>query len=79
MEYQFAQRWYVGGRYDYAQMPDDAGKRDEAESLLLRFQPTEFQIVALEFQHTDRTYDRTTNQVILRFIFGIGTHAAHQY
>jgi hypothetical protein len=78
-EYQFAQRWYVGGRYDYSQYPDDASRRDIAETALLRFQPTEFQIVALEFQHTDRNYDRSTNQVILRFIFGIGTHAAHQY
>jgi hypothetical protein len=78
-EYQFAQRWFVGGRYDYSQYPDDANRRDVAETALLRFQPTEFQIVALEFQHTDRNYDRSTNQLILRIIFGIGTHAAHQY
>ncbi len=77
-EYQFAQRWFVGGRYDFSEYPGDASRQDIAETALLRFQPTEFQIVALELQHTDRNYDRSTNQVIIRFIFGIGTHAAHQ-
>lgn len=78
-EYQFGQRWFVGVRYDYSQYPDDAGRRDVAGTLLFRFQPTEFQILALEYQYTDRNYDRSTNGVILRIIFGIGTHAAHQY
>ena len=78
-EYQFAQRWFVGARYDYSQYPGDGERRDNAGSVLVRFQPTEFQIVALEYQHTDRNYDRSTNGVILRIIFGIGTHAAHQY
>jgi hypothetical protein len=78
-EYQFAQQWFVGARYDYSEYPDDASRRDIAGSALLRFQPTEFQVLALEYQYTDRNYDRSTNQVIFRIIFGIGTHAAHQY
>ena len=78
-EYQFAQRWYVGARFDYSEYPDDATKRDVAGTALIRFQPTEFQVLALEYQHTDRNYDRSTDQIILRIIFGIGTHAAHQY
>jgi hypothetical protein len=79
MEYQFAQRWFVGARYDYSGFPDDAARKEQAGSLLLRFQPTEFQILALEYQYTDRNYNRNTSQVVLRIIFGIGTHAAHQY
>jgi hypothetical protein len=78
-EYQFAQRWFVGARYDYSEYPDDATRRDIAGSALLRFQPTEFQVLALEYQYTDRNYDRNTNKIIFRIIFGIGTHAAHQY
>jgi hypothetical protein len=78
-EYQFAQRWFVGARYDYSQYPDHGERKDVAGTLLFRFQPTEFQILALEYQHTDRDYDRSTNSVTLRIIFGIGTHAAHQY
>jgi hypothetical protein len=78
-EYQFAQRWFVGARYDYSEYPDDATRRDVAGTALLRFQPTEFEVLALEFQYTDRNYDRSTSQIIFRIIFGIGTHAAHQY
>ena len=78
-EYQFAQRWFVGARYDYSEYPDDATRRDVAGTALIRFQPTEFEVLALEYQHTDRNYDRSTNQIIFRIIFGIGTHAAHQY
>jgi hypothetical protein len=78
-EYQFEQRWFIGARYDYAQYPEDGGRRDIAGTILFRFQPTEFQILALEYQYTDRNYDRSTNGVIFRIIFGIGTHAAHQY
>jgi hypothetical protein len=78
-EYQFAQQWFVGARYDYSEYPDDASRRDIAGSALLRFQPTGFQVLALEYQYTDRNYDRCTNQIIFRIIFGIGTHAAHQY
>ena len=79
VEYQFQQRWFVGARYDYSEYPNDATRRDIAGTALLRFQPTEFQVLALEYQYTDRNYDRSTNQIIFRIIFGIGTHAAHQY
>jgi hypothetical protein len=79
MEYQVAQRWFVGARYDYSGFPDDTARKEQAGSVLLRFQPTEFQILALEYQYTDRNFDRNTSQVTLRIIFGIGTHAAHQY
>lgn len=78
-EYQFAQRWFVGARYDYSEYPDDASRRDVAGTALVRFQPTEFEVLALEYQYTDRNYDRSTSQIIFRIIFGIGTHAAHQY
>jgi hypothetical protein len=79
MEYQVAQRWFIGARYDHSGFPDDTARKEQAGSLLLRFQPTEFQILALEYQYTDRNFDRNTSQVTLRIIFGIGTHAAHQY
>jgi hypothetical protein len=79
IEYQFEKRWFLGARYDFSGFPDDATRKEQAASLLLRFQPTEFQILALEYRFTDRNYDRDFSQVLLRAIFGIGTHAAHQY
>jgi hypothetical protein len=78
-EYQIAKRTFVGARYDYSAFPGDKSLEDRTTSLLLRFQPTEFQILALEYQHANRSYGADVNQVVFRVIFGIGTHAAHAY
>ncbi|MEK7250145.1 MAG: hypothetical protein AAB209_06940 [Bacteroidota bacterium] len=78
-EYQIEKRWFIGVRYDFSEFPDIEGHRDQAGTLLLRFQPTEFQILALQYQYTDRNYDRNFSQVSLRAIFGIGKHGAHAY
>ena len=79
VEYQIQQRTFLGARYDYSSLPGNKSFEDRVASLLFRFQPTEFQIIALEYQHENRSYANDVNQVVLRFIFGIGTHAAHAY
>lgn len=79
VEYQVEKRTFLGARYDYSALPGDKSSEDRSASLLLRFQPTEFQILALEYQHTNRSYGVDVNEVVFRAIFGIGTHAAHAY
>jgi hypothetical protein len=79
IEYQFEKRWFIGGRYDYSGFPAVEAALDRGGALLLRFQPTEFQILALQVSYTNRTYDRDFAQVMLRAIFGIGKHGAHPY
>jgi hypothetical protein len=79
IEYQVQKRSFVGGRYDYSALPASKSMEDRSVSLLFRFQPTEFQILALEFTHTNRSYGADINQVVLRSIFAIGTHGAHAY
>jgi len=79
VEYQIERRWFIGARYDYSEFPGSYVQGDQGGALLLRFQPSEFQILALQYQYTDRNYDRSFSQVALRAIFGIGTHAAHAY
>lgn len=79
MEYQIEKRAFVGARFDYSGLPA-VGKSDErVVSLLLRFQPSEFQILALELQNVNRNYAPSFQQIVFRVIFGIGTHAAHPY
>ena len=78
-EYQIEKRTFIGARFDYSGLPTIEKASERTESLLLRFQPTEFQILALEFQHVNRNYGPSFNQVLFRAIFGIGTHAAHAY
>jgi hypothetical protein len=79
IEYQVQKRSFVGGRFDYSALPASKSMEDRSASLLFRFQPTEFQILALEFTHTNRSYGADVNQVVLRSIFAIGTHGAHAY
>ncbi len=79
LEYQIEKRTFIGTRFDYAGLPGVEKSADRTASLLLRFQPTEFQILALEFQNVNRNYAPNYRQVVFRAIFGIGTHAAHAY
>ena len=78
-EYQIERRWFAGVRYDYSEFPGIGGQREQAGTFLVRFQPTEFQILALQYQYTDRNYGPDFSQVAFRVIFGIGKHAAHPY
>ncbi|MDD8018661.1 MAG: hypothetical protein PHP42_09835 [Bacteroidota bacterium] len=78
-EYQIEKRTFIGARYDYSGLPGVERSDERTSSLLLRFQPTEFQILALEFQNVNRNYAPSFQQVVFRAIFGIGTHAAHAY
>ncbi len=79
VEYQTERRWFIGVRYDYSGLTDDEQQKEQSGSLLLRFQPTEFQILALQYQYSDWNHAKGVSQVTLRAIFGIGTHAAHAY
>ncbi|MBS4027604.1 MAG: hypothetical protein KGZ58_03110 [Ignavibacteriales bacterium] len=79
MEYQIEKRLFLGSKFDYAEFPGINNQYDKVTSLLLRLQPTEFQILALELRNIQRNYASDYNQILLRFIFGIGTHGAHTY
>jgi hypothetical protein len=79
MEYQIEKRIFVGVRADYSGVPDVERSDRRSASLLFRLQPTEFSIFALEFQRLNSHDAPSYDQVVLRAIFGIGTHAAHAY
>lgn len=79
VEYQIEKRTFAGVRFDYAGLPGIEKSDERTASLLIRFQPSEFQIFALEFQTINRNYAPSFQQVVFRAIFGIGAHAAHAY
>ncbi len=79
VEYQIEKRTFLGAQFDYSALPGNKSNEDRVSSVLVRFQPTEFQILALEFQHDNRSYAADANQVVLRAIFVIGSHGAHAY
>ena len=79
LQYQLAKRWFLTGRYDYAQKPYDKKIVEQAYSLTAGWYATEFSKIELEGKTTDDSIDKRFYQAWLRWIFVIGTHGAHQY
>ena len=79
LQYQLAKRWFLTGRYDYAQKPYNKNIVEQAYSLTAGWYATEFSKMELEGKTTDENIDKRFYQVWLRWIFVIGAHGAHQY
>ncbi len=87
IEWQLHKRWRIGARYDLSGFPDDRSARESAGSAVVRFQPSEFQEVRLQFTHTMRNSgaaarfdgEENDNQVFFEWIPVIGAHGAHKY
>jgi len=79
LQYQLAKRWFLTGRYDYAQKPFDKDIVEQAYSLTAGWYATEFSKIELEGKTTDDNVVQRYYQAWLRWIFVIGAHGAHQY
>ena len=79
MQYQLSKRWFLTGRYDYAQKPSDKNILEKAWSLTGGWYATEFSKIELEGKTTENTIQPRFYEAWLRWIFVIGAHGAHQY
>jgi hypothetical protein len=79
VQYQVAKRWFLTGRYDYAQKPFDKKIVEQAYSLTAGWDATEFSKIEFEAKTTDDNLQSRFYQAWLRWIFVIGAHGAHQY
>ena len=79
IEDQVAKRWFLTGRYDYAQRPYDKNIVEQAWSITAGWYATEFQKIEIEGKHTSMNVGPDFSQAWLRWIFVIGAHGAHQY
>jgi hypothetical protein len=78
-DYQFARRWFVGGRYDWSERALDPALRDRAGSLLLTYWPSEFSQVRAQFRRTSYAEGEDANELLFQFLFSIGAHGAHPF
>jgi len=85
-QYQFAQNWYTGIRYDYTEFPNlDARLKSESDwaiSPYVSWYLFEALRLRLEYQHLDRDQvDRsgTEDAILLGLTFFIGAHPPHPY
>jgi hypothetical protein len=79
IEYQVAKRWFLTGRYDYAQKPYNKTIVENAFSLTQGWLATEFSKIEFELKATGSNTVSSFVQAWLRWIFVIGAHGAHQY
>ena len=78
-DYQFARRWFVGGRYDRSDRAGDAARRDTGGSLVLTYWPSEFSQVRGQYRRTNYAEGRVANEFLFQFQFSIGAHGAHPF
>jgi len=79
VNYQLARRWFVSGRFDHADLPDDPDWNEKAVSTTLGWYLSEYQKIELGGRtswgpNLDQSY-----QALLGIVFVIGTHGAHEY
>ncbi|MGD8374808.1 MAG: hypothetical protein PVF68_01600 [Acidobacteriota bacterium] len=87
LEFQPARRWKIGARYDLAPFPDSKTAREWAATAVLKFLPSEFQEIRLQFQHVSRNPEAALlfdgqeedNRILFEWIPIIGAHGAHPY
>jgi hypothetical protein len=78
-DYQFARRWFAGGRYDFSDRADDPSLRDKSGSLLVTFWPSEFSQIRGQYRRTSFAEGIKANEVLFQFLFSIGAHGAHVF
>jgi len=78
-DYQFARRWFAGGRYDWSDRATDPTQRDKSGSFLLTYWPSEFSQIRGQFRRTAYAEGVDANEVLFQFLFSIGAHGAHAF
>ncbi|MBI3049109.1 MAG: hypothetical protein HYY76_12450 [Acidobacteria bacterium] len=80
LDYQFARRWFAGGRYDQAERGANASIRDRGFSGVLTYWPSEFSQVRGQYRRTRFGDDgRVANELLFQLLFTIGAHGAHPF
>ncbi len=79
-DYQFARRWFIGGRFDRSERLDKfALLQDTGGSLVLTYWPSEFSQIRGQLRRTSYGERLTANELLFQFQFSIGAHGAHPF
>ena len=78
-DYQFARRWWAGGRYDQSERADDSSVLDRGGSAVLTYWPSEFSQIRGQYRRTKYAVGLTANELLWQFQFSIGAHGAHPF
>ena len=79
INFQFAKRLFFTGMYSYSNKPYSASTTENSYSATVGWYASEFQKLEIEGKTTTSNLEKEQYQILLRWIFVIGTHGAHQY
>ncbi len=79
LTYQLGETWFLTGRYDYTDLPQTSDAFERGYSATLGWYATEFQKIELGGGHSSSNVATNRTDFVLRWIFVIGAHGAHQY
>jgi hypothetical protein len=77
--WQAGRRWFVTGRYDYTNLPTSSRAVRRAASATLGWYATEFQKIEFGGRLPTSNDAPGRTEFVLRWVFVIGAHGAHQY
>ena len=87
-DYQFARRWFLGGRLDRSGRARDARITDDGTSIVLTYWPSEFAQVRGQYRFTRYGAPFSTatlpgkedaNELLMQLQFSLGAHGAHPF
>lgn len=80
-EYRLSQRFWLGTRFDWTEIPAAVRKEEWGIEPYLTFAPTEFGFfrIAYQYAESDQLERNQSNRVWLQYNFSIGPHAAHPF
>lgn len=77
--WQLARRWHLIGRYDFADLPLDGDWNERAAAAFLGWYATEFQKWEIGLKVIEGSEMEREIQGLVRLVFVIGAHGAHEY
>ena len=78
-DYQFARRWFTGGRFDWSDRSRFANLTDKGAAATLTYWPSEFSQIRGEYRFTHYAENRDSNELLMQLIFSLGAHGAHPF
>jgi hypothetical protein len=78
-DYQFARRWFAGGRFDWSQRAREPRLHDSGKSVVLTYRPSEFSQIRGQLRRTSYAEGLLANELLFQFQYAIGAHGAHSY
>lgn len=78
-DYQFARRWFIGGRFDRSDRARAANLTDSGFSTILTYWPSEFSQIRGQYRFARYADGREGNELRFQFQFSLGAHGAHPF